>query len=64
MSFLKNLFSKKEVQITASTEDFWTWFASNEKQFWSVLKYGKNIESNFVNLIGPKLDSLRKAITF
>ena len=64
MSFLKNIFAKKEQLKIATYEDFWTWFIANEKVFSKVLKSRQNIEKHFVDIVGPKLEELRSGYYF
>ena len=58
MSFLKNIFGKKETPIK-SYSDFWNWFQDNEKTFFNVVKNHKDIEKNFFDKLSPKLAELR-----
>jgi hypothetical protein len=58
MSFLKNIFSKKDGPIK-SYSDFWNWFQENEKTFFVVIKSNKNIEKNFFDKLSPKLSELK-----
>jgi Family of unknown function (DUF695) len=59
MSFLKNIFGKKDNPIK-SYKDFWTWFQNNERDFFNVVKTQKDIEKNFFNKLSPKLDELKE----
>lgn len=59
MNFLKRIFQKKEISIK-SYADFWTWFQSNEKEFFDVVKQGKDIEKSFFDKLSPKLDALNE----
>lgn len=63
MSFLKNIFNKKEEPIL-TVNDFWNWFVANEKAFYNVLKKGQNIEVDFFNKLSPKLEQLKDGIYF
>jgi hypothetical protein len=58
MSLFTSLFQKKEQPIH-SNSDFWTWFQEHEKRFHRVMVNGKNIERQFFDKIGPKLNELR-----
>ncbi len=58
MSFLKNIFGKKDEPIK-SYSDFWTWFQKNEKDFFDVVKNRKDIETDFFNKLSPKLEELK-----
>jgi hypothetical protein len=58
MSFLKSIFGKKEEPIK-SYNDFWTWFAKNEKEFFLVVKNRKEIEKGFLDKLSPKLGELK-----
>ena len=58
MSFLKNIFGKKDEPIK-SYSDFWTWFQKNEKDFYNVVKSRKDIETGFFNKLSPKLEELK-----
>jgi len=58
MSFLKNIFGKKETPIK-SYSDFWNWFQENEKTFFNVVKNHKDIEKDFFDKLSPKLSELK-----
>jgi hypothetical protein len=58
MSFLKNIFGKKDEPIK-SYSDFWTWFQKNEKDFFNVVKSRQNIEKGFFDKLSPKLAELK-----
>lgn len=58
MSFLKNIFGKKEESIK-TYNDFWNWFQQNEKGFFGVVKNRKNIEKDFFNPLSAKLGELK-----
>jgi len=58
MSFINNVFKKKEIQIK-SYDDFWNWFQQNEKDFYKVVKQHKDLEKGFFDKLSPKLDQLR-----
>jgi hypothetical protein len=58
MSFLKNIFGKKETPIK-SYSDFWNWFQENEKRFFNVVKNHNDIEKDFFDKLSPKLSELK-----
>ena len=58
MSFLKNIFSKKDESIS-SYGDFWTWFQKNEKTFFNVVKQQVDLNKDFFDHLSPKLDQLK-----
>ncbi|MEO8150857.1 MAG: hypothetical protein ABI723_24705 [Bacteroidia bacterium] len=58
MSFLKNIFSKKDEPVK-SYEDFWNWFHKNEKTFFNVVKEHSNIEKDFFYKLSPKLNEIK-----
>jgi hypothetical protein len=58
MSFLKNIFGKKDDPIK-SYSDFWTWFQKNEKDFFNVVKSRQNIEKGFFDKLSSKLAELK-----
>lgn len=58
MSFLKNLFKKKEDPI-ASYADFWAWFAKHEKTFLKAVKKGSSINEDFFEALSTKLAELK-----
>lgn len=58
MSLLKSLFGKKE-QPVKSYDDFWTWFQSNERKFYDIVKSGQNPEKHFFDKLSPKLEELK-----
>lgn len=63
MSFLKNMFSKKDGPIE-SYSDFWDWFQNHEKTFFNVVKSRKNIEKEFFDKLAPKLAELKDGYYF
>ncbi len=63
MSFLKNIFGKKEEPIR-NYEDFWNWFKSEEQNFYNVVKSGRNLERDFFNKLSPKLEELKDGYYF
>ncbi len=62
MSFLKNIFGKKDEPIR-SYSDFWTWFQKNEKTFFNVVKSQKGIEG-FFDELSSKLSELKDGYFF
>ncbi len=58
MSLLKNILGKKEQPIK-SYNDFWTWFQTNERKFYDIVKSGKNPEKDFFDKLAPKLEELK-----
>lgn len=58
MSFLKNIFAKKDQPIK-SYSDFWNWFQNNEKIFFNIVKENKNIEKDFFDKLSYKLEELK-----
>jgi hypothetical protein len=63
VSFLKDLFSKKEEPIQTYA-DFWNWFLRNERSFHKTIKNHNNIEEDFFNKLSPKLDALHEGYFF
>jgi len=63
MSFLKNIFGKKEEPIKSYAE-FWAWFQKNETAFFSVVKDRKNIEKDFFKKLSPKLEELKEGFFY
>ena len=63
MSFLKNIFGKKEEQIKTNA-DFWRWFAENEKTFFNVVNNPTNIERDFFDHLSLKLNQLKPGYFF
>ena len=59
MSFLKNIFSKKDKPLKGN-DDFWCWFQKNERAFFNVVKQEGNIEEGFFSKLSPKLEELRE----
>lgn len=58
MSFIKNIFGKKDEPIK-SYNDFWNWFKNNERKFFNVVEAQKDIEKGFFNKLSPKLSELK-----
>ena len=63
MSFLKNIFNKKEESIH-NYNDFWNWFQQNEKSFYQAVKNNQTIEIDFFDKLAPKLGELREGYYF
>jgi len=63
MSFLKNIFGKKQESIN-NYNDFWNWFQQNEKSFYQAVKNNQNIEIDFFDKLAPKLGELREGYYF
>lgn len=63
MSFLKNIFGKKDEPLQ-SYEDFWKWFQKNERAFSEVVKKKGNVEKDFFNKLFPKLKELKDGFFF
>ena len=63
MTFLKNIFSKKEEPIV-TYNDFWNWFLKNEKAFFNAVKNGNHIEKDFFDKLSPKLAELKDGFFF
>lgn len=63
MSFLKNIFGKKEETIE-SYNDFWNWFLANEKNFFSVVKEGNSIEKKFFSKLSLMLSQIKDDIYY
>jgi hypothetical protein len=63
MSFLKNIFGKKDEPIK-NYSDFWNWFQLNGNDFFKVVKNGQNIEKDFFNKLSPKLEELKEGYFF
>jgi hypothetical protein len=63
MSIIKSIFGKKEVAIQSNT-DFWNWFATNEKEFFSVVSTRGDIEKDFFSKLSPKLEELKEGYFF
>lgn len=63
MSLLKNIFGKKEKPIN-SYDDFWTWFQTNQQNFFDIVKSGKNPEKDFFDKLSPKLGELKEGFYY
>lgn len=63
MSFFKNIFNKRE-ESTTTIIDFWNWFSANEKKFHSVVKSGKQLDTEFFNKLSHQLEDLKEGIYF
>jgi len=63
MSFLKNIFGKKETPIRTYA-DFWNWFESNQEAFYKVVKSRENLEKDFFDKLSPKLGELKDGFYF
>ena len=58
MSFLQNIFTKKDEPIKTYA-DFWAWFQKHERTFFKVVNKGNEIEAKFFNKLSPKLEELK-----
>ena len=63
MSLLNKIFKSKEQPIR-SYDDFWNWFAKNERSFHKAVKDHINIEKDFFDRLSPKLDELKEGFWF
>ncbi len=63
MSFLKNIFKKKDTPIK-NYNDFWNWFQDNEKTFFNVVKAKSGIEKDFFDKLSPKLAELKEGFYY
>jgi hypothetical protein len=45
-------------------KDFWDWFLTNEKDFYEIVKTHNNIESDFFEIIAPKLRQINEGFYF
>ena len=63
MSFLKNIFGKKDEPIK-SYNDFWNWFIKYEKDFSKVVNNRNEIEKGFFDKLSPKLAELKEGYFF
>ena len=63
MSFLKNIFAKKDDPVR-TYDDFWNWFQKNEKSFFKSVNLHKNVEKDFFQKLSPKLDELKEDIYY
>lgn len=63
MSFLKNIFNKKDEPIKTYA-DFWQWFQKHELGFYKAIRSNENIEEKFIEVIGPKLQELNESLYF
>jgi len=58
MSFFKSIFKTKD-ETPKSHADFWTWFQKKERDFFNVVKNGKDIEKGFFDKLSSKLGELK-----
>ncbi|MEL6866995.1 MAG: DUF695 domain-containing protein [Bacteroidota bacterium] len=63
MSFLKNLFGKKDPPIR-SYADFWNWFTEHQATFYGIVKNKGDIRHQFFGKLTPKLEELRDGYFF
>ena len=47
-----------------SYQDFWTWFAKNERTFHEAVKNGKAVEQQFFKKLEPKLTGIKEGIFY
>ncbi|WP_276483459.1 DUF695 domain-containing protein [Paraflavitalea pollutisoli] len=58
MGLLSRLFSKIEAPVV-TYDDFWKWFQSNAAAFHKVVKQRGDLEKEFFDKLGPKLNALK-----
>lgn len=58
MSFLKNIFNKKDQPIK-NYADFWNWFQANEQTFYNIIQKGENPEKKFFSQLSAKLAEIK-----
>lgn len=58
MSFLKKLFGSKEEVKVVDDADFWNWFQLQERSFFNTIKNRKNVDTDFLDKVIPKLHQL------
>lgn len=63
MGFIKNLLNRKDEPMK-SYNDFWNWFAKNERTFYNAVKKGQNIETDFFDKLSVKLGQLKDGFFF
>src|SRR5882724_4293762 len=63
MSFLKNIFNKKDEPIKSYGE-FWNWFQKNQKAFFKIVQEKSDIEKDFFDKLSPKLNELKDGIFY
>ncbi|MEN2416426.1 DUF695 domain-containing protein [Flavobacterium mesophilum] len=63
MGFLDKILGKKEAPIQSHNE-FWNWFLKHEKEFFKAVQIGDNIQKDFFEKLGPKLDEIHDGIYF
>jgi len=63
MSILKSFFSKKDKPVK-NYDDFWNWFATNERAFFNAVNMENYIEKDFFDKLSPKLGELRDGYYF
>ncbi|WP_313504000.1 DUF695 domain-containing protein [Kaistella carnis] len=49
---------QKTEEKNSTYQEFWTWFSSNEKDFFNAVKEYEKIEENFLDVVLPKLKEL------
>lgn len=67
MAIFDKVFGKKEQNIQPeikSYKDFWDWFMTKEKDFFDVVKNHKNIETDFFDILAPKLKQIHDGFYF
>ncbi|WP_300597554.1 DUF695 domain-containing protein [Niabella sp.] len=58
MSLLQTIFGKKGKPIK-TYNDFWNWFYKHEKTFFNVVKNQRDVETEFFDILSPKLSALK-----
>ncbi|MCX8533792.1 DUF695 domain-containing protein [Chryseobacterium luquanense] len=67
MGIFDKVFGKKEEHKEneiKNYKDFWDWFLTKEKDFFQVIKNHKNIETDFFEILSPKLKQLNEGYYF
>lgn len=67
MGIFDKVFGKKEESKETEIKtynDFWDWFLTKEKDFFNVIKSHNNIETDFFDILAPKLKQLNDGYYF
>lgn len=67
MGIFDKVFGKKEQnrEVEIKTyKDFWDWFLTKEKDFFEVMKSHQNIETDFFDVMAPKLRQINEGYYF
>ncbi|MGX1754101.1 DUF695 domain-containing protein [Sphingobacterium sp. NPDC055346] len=56
--------SISSTNLNQGYQEFWHWFEARAKEFYQVIKSGKDVEEKFINIFAPELDRVEPKVFF